>query len=148
MSHGDVEFVEALGVPVSEVAKAIGKSRQAVNRGLRSARDYLKPQDLTKALRFWRNSDAVFFAVAQKKVCEFYPEIASAILGNAAFESDSPFSANIPGEYWFICGDFVAFKSTLVSCAEQLARLCAIETAQVKLFLNNGDKEATRWAEK
>jgi hypothetical protein len=148
VSDGDVKFVDALGVPVSQLARALGKSRQAVNRGLRSARDYLKPQDLTKVLQFWRQSDAEFYAVAKDKVCEFYPEIANAILENAAFESATPFSTDIPGEYWFICGDFVAFKAALPSCAQQLEVLCALESAQVKLFLNKGDNIANRWAEK
>jgi hypothetical protein len=147
LSHDDVQFVQALGLPVSQLAKAIGKSRQAVNRGLRSARSYLKPQDLTRALRFWRSSDADFFAVAKEKVCEFYPEVAKAILDTATFEC-GPFSPDIPGEYWFVCGDFVAFKGALPSCAQQLETLCDLETAQVKLFLNRGDEEANRWAEK
>jgi hypothetical protein len=139
MSDRDQTLVESLGIPVAQLAIALEKSRQTVNRGIHGAADYLKPADLVKALEVWRASNAPLYAVAKAKICEIYPELAVSILEAARSGSSVAFSVDVPGEYWFICGDFVGFRNSLQVCAKDLETLCALEDAQVKLFINERD---------
>lgn len=144
MGDRDQALVRSLGVSVAQVAGALDRSRQTVNRGIRSDNEYLKPNDLLKALEAWRRADAGLYAVAKTKICEIYPEIADAILEAAGLGGTIAFSTTVPGEYWLVCGDFVGFRSHLSVCAKQLESLCSLDTAQVKLFVNLRDKVAAQ----
>ena len=126
----------------AQVAGALSKSRQTVNRGIQSPSDYLKPADLAKALEFWRQSDSHLYSIAKTTICSMYPEFAGAILAAAEGNGSPTFSTTIPGEYWFICGDFVGFRNSLTACSGEIEKLCENEDAQVKLFVSERDKVA------
>lgn len=138
MSGRDQELVQSLGVSVSVVASALNKSRQTVNRGIRAAGDYFKPRDLIQALEFWGKSDSALYSVARTKICEMYPEVAEAIAASAD-TGPSPFSTEVPGEYWFVTGDFPNFRTNLPVCSDQLEALSGRPDVQIKLIVNKRD---------
>jgi hypothetical protein len=139
MGDRDQTLVQSLGIRVAELASALDKSRQTVNRGIRGHNNYLRPADLIRALEVWRSSNTGLYAVAKSKICELYPEVADSILELTRSSGSVEFSTGLPGEYWMICGDFVGFRNTLPSCAKQIEHLCALKTAQVKIFVNERD---------
>lgn len=143
MAHRDQQLVSALGIPLARVARAMDKSRQTVNRGVRSASDYFKPADFVRALGFWRSTNPKLFALAKEKVCELYPEVAGAVLEAAEVSNSGiSFSTEVPGEYWFLCGDFLAFRNSLAVCSGELERLCGNQAAYVSLFVSARDRQA------
>jgi hypothetical protein len=148
VSQLDRQLVSALGIPVARVADALNKSRQTVTRGLHSNGTYFKPSDLAAALTHWRASDAGLYALAKAKIFELYPrEVADAVI--AALEAAEPaqFTTDVPGEYWFICGDFFSFRTSASMCARQLEAVCGLDETQVKLFINKRDTaNAQRWS--
>jgi hypothetical protein len=150
MGHRDQLLVERLRIPVARIAGALKKSRQTVNRGIhRPDRDYLGPSELIKALAVWRDTDPGLYSVAKAGICEIYPEIKEAILEATASANAMMFSAEAPGEYWFVSGDFVGFKNNETACARQLELLCQNSEAQVKIFVNERDRvPAQRYASK
>ncbi len=142
MSARDQNLVAALGVSVAQVADAVGRSRQAVNRGIQKGSNYFGAADLAHALTTWRESDAQLFSVAKAKVCELYPDIKDAVLQALDEGLSTSFSVVAPGEYWFVTGDLMGFKTDLPSCAAQLESLCALPAAQVKIFIGQDDEKA------
>ncbi len=144
MSSRDQELVRSLGIPVAQVAVALERSRQTVNRGLAQERDYLRAIDLSKVLHTWRSSNASLYTLARSKICEIYPEIAEAVLDAASHGGSTAFSVDVPGEYWLISGDLVGFKTNLPACSKQLEKLFRLDTAQVKLFVTERDRIAAQ----
>jgi len=142
MSERDQKLVQALGIPVAQLATALDKSRQTVTRGIRAEAPYLKPTDLARALETWRTSDAGLYTIAKARICEIYPEVADSILEAARAGGSVTFSTDVPGEYWLLAGDFVGFRNDLPTCAKQVEMLCSLPTAQVKLFVNERDERA------
>jgi hypothetical protein len=140
MSKRDSALVRGLGLSVAEVARSLGRSRQTVNRGVAQKSDYFKPVDLAAMLGYWRGKNSDTFTLLRKRIDELYPEAKGALGERTAAQlSDSG-----AGQYWFLTGDFVAFTNNLAECASQLEQLCALTSAEVKLFVNERDKVAAQ----
>jgi hypothetical protein len=144
MSKRDGELVRALGLSVAQMAKALGRSRQTVNRGISQQQDYFKPADLAEALGYWRGSKPDLYMLARQKIRDLYPEIAKAVLDATGAPDALPLSADVPGQYWFITGDFVALRNNLPRCAKQLEELCGHKGSEVTLFVNQRDEVPAR----
>ncbi len=128
----------------------MAKSRQAVNRGVRSTtneEDYFKAVDLAAALCRWRTADPSLYALARAKIREIYPgDVATSALEAADDVAGSDLAESISGEFWFLCGDFPAFRNGLPRCANQLDILAASNENQIFLFVATRDiRFALRW---
>jgi len=143
----DRMLIKELNIPIAKMASVLGKSRQAVNRGIALDDNYFSEFDLTTVLESWRESNASFYQIAKKKVCEVYPNVAEAILEATELEHYSAFSIDVSGEYWLVTGDFGGFLSALPKCLKQLKSLCEkrIDLAQVKIFTNIDDKPTAEY---
>jgi hypothetical protein len=139
VSDRDQALVRALGINEADVARAMDKSKQAVNRGVRSPSHYFKVHDLAKALDFWRASNNELYARARQSICDLFPELADTVLAAANATSPAAFRAEVPGEYWLVSGSFSGFRTNLPRCAAELETLCASPDNQVKLFVNDRD---------
>jgi hypothetical protein len=143
LAERDRNFIKAVGVPVAQVAFAMGKSRQAVNRGVNLDDNYFKASDFARALESWKREPALR-GLARDAITALYPEMSDAVLRAAEAMSTSDFAEDVPGEYWFLCGDLPGFRTHLTVCAQQLDTLCANDDAQVKLFVSGKDIEAAQ----
>ena len=80
----DQTLIRSLGISVSQIASAMEKSRQTVNRGIHAEAEYFKAASLGKALSLWRVSEPNLYALAKQKVYEIYPfDIVQSVLAAA-----------------------------------------------------------------
>lgn len=147
MSELDQAFVNELGVSVPRIARAMGRSRQTVYRGIHGDRPYFKAVDLAKALSYWQQTDRELYAVAQTIIRDIYPaEMADTVVAAASERVSQAFNANAPGEYWFGTGDFIGFLKHLSTCKRQLEIIAGNGAARLKLFVHRYDIDrATKW---
>lgn len=143
MSKRDRAWVREIGLSVAQVAAALGRSRQAVNRGMAQTKDYLRPADLVSALGHWRAGNPGVYRLAVQKVRELYPELAK-VVAHAGVPEVLPFSSDVPGQYWLITGDYVAFRSNLAQCASQLDAVCEQKHSGVVFVVGRSDESAAR----
>jgi hypothetical protein len=144
MSKRDRGLVRELGISVAQLAAALDRSRQAVNRGIAQSKDYLKPADLVTALGYWRKSNVELYRLASDRIREIYPEIAKAVVASMGGAEAIPFSPDVPGQYWLVTGDYVGFRNDLPRCAAQFEELCGQKHAEVTVFVNRRDEVPAR----
>ena len=138
MGGRDQDFVRAMGLPIAQLAAAVGKSRQTVFRGVTGAREYFKASDFARMLDYWESSPGLRL-LAKDTVLQFYPEYADAVITVATASSNGDFNPVVPGEYWFVTGDLGSFRSENFVCAEVLMAICKEQHAEVKIFVNIHD---------
>lgn len=142
MSKRDRALVREIGLSVAQVAAALGRSRQAVNRGMAQTKDYLGSADLVTMLGHWRAENAELYRLAKQKIRELYPELAKFIASEGVPEA-LPFSP-VPGRYWLLTGDYSAFRTNLARCAEQFDGLCEQKESKMTVLVHERDVAAAR----
>jgi len=144
MSARDHEFVQALGVSKSRIAAAIGKTRQAVNRGLRerqgNADDYFKAADFVRMLEFWQ-TDPTLRGLVKEAVASLYPELFETVGRVVEAAGAREFDVTIEAAYWFYTADLASMRSDSPGCADQLTQICRHPRAHVKVIVQGYDRD-------
>lgn len=142
MSEQDFDLVRTTGYPVARIAEILDKSRQTVGRGIKRPDNYFGPQEIIKIISHFEEKNDPLSVPLTTQACKSYPEIADVIL-SALGKAVSLQDLDEDGEYWFICGDFTAFRTSFLHCFERLLSLSTDQMRHLVVFTNDSEHRST-----
>lgn len=129
MSLRDQTFVDALGLSISEIAKSVGKTDNALRRGVRLEKDYLNPRDILKVFEYLKHAEPVIARAFTAKVLQIYPEM-SGFLEDVFDER---------GDYWVASGSFLEFLGAYSRAGSDLIERIKKSGSSLAMFVPGAD---------